>query len=195
MNLTFFILLIRRPPRSTLFPYTTLFRSQLAFVDDHVLAQYADRTVAVYGTFDDHAAGHGTELGRTEHVTHLGHTEDLFAYVTAEHARKGLLHVLDDLVDHAVVAQIQTFALDHLARRGVGPHVEAEDHGVGRQCQVGVGLGDTTHTPGNDLDLHFVVAQLAERALQGFERTAHVGLDHQVEGFLLALAHVLEHVL
>src|ERR1022692_5240950 len=26
-NLTFFFLMIRRPPRSTLFPYTTLFRS------------------------------------------------------------------------------------------------------------------------------------------------------------------------
>src|SRR5256885_11227052 len=29
--------MIRRPPRSTLFPYTTLFRS-IAAVDDHVLA-------------------------------------------------------------------------------------------------------------------------------------------------------------
>src|SRR3712207_7099795 len=28
-NLCFFFLMIRRPPRSTLFPYTTLFRSQL----------------------------------------------------------------------------------------------------------------------------------------------------------------------
>src|SRR2546430_10062467 len=30
--LSFFFLMIRRPPRSTLFPYTTLFRSQLAKV-------------------------------------------------------------------------------------------------------------------------------------------------------------------
>src|SRR2546430_17466628 len=29
----FFFLMIRRPPRSTLFPYTTLFRSQLAGAD------------------------------------------------------------------------------------------------------------------------------------------------------------------
>src|SRR6476659_10973833 len=33
--LFFFFLMIRRPPRSTLFPYTTLFRS---FVDDDVIA-------------------------------------------------------------------------------------------------------------------------------------------------------------
>src|SRR3712207_7271519 len=31
MLLTFFFLMIRRPPRSTLFPYTTLFRSLLVF--------------------------------------------------------------------------------------------------------------------------------------------------------------------
>src|SRR4051794_41712471 len=30
MHLLFFFLMIRRPPRSTLFPYTTLFRSKIA---------------------------------------------------------------------------------------------------------------------------------------------------------------------
>src|SRR3712207_8220269 len=35
--------MIRRPPRSTLFPYTTLFRSNLEFVDDpdEAIATYA----------------------------------------------------------------------------------------------------------------------------------------------------------
>src|SRR5436189_5241117 len=31
----FFFLMIRRPPRSTLFPYTTLFRSQMPFFSFH----------------------------------------------------------------------------------------------------------------------------------------------------------------
>src|SRR5258708_11026864 len=41
MSFFFFFLMIRRPPRSTLFPYTTLFRSQrVELVDEqhHVLA-------------------------------------------------------------------------------------------------------------------------------------------------------------
>src|SRR2546430_15527471 len=37
--LFFFFLMIRRPPRSTLFPYTTLFRSPLLDVVDGLLAQ------------------------------------------------------------------------------------------------------------------------------------------------------------
>src|SRR5256885_8554722 len=36
LSLFFFFLMIRRPPRSTLFPYTTLFRSRLDDVHDGV---------------------------------------------------------------------------------------------------------------------------------------------------------------
>ena len=38
----FFFLMIRRPPRSTLFPYTTLFRSGIA-----TIAQYQDALEAI----------------------------------------------------------------------------------------------------------------------------------------------------
>src|SRR3712207_7643979 len=37
----FFFLMIRRPPRSTLFPYTTLFRSVTAVADDAVVVNPA----------------------------------------------------------------------------------------------------------------------------------------------------------
>src|SRR6266545_118510 len=35
VSLSFFFLMIRRPPRSTLFPYTTLFRSPASWPADH----------------------------------------------------------------------------------------------------------------------------------------------------------------
>src|ERR1039457_4213686 len=37
--IVFFFLMIRRPPRSTLFPYTTLFRSMIQSDDQMMLAQ------------------------------------------------------------------------------------------------------------------------------------------------------------
>src|SRR5438445_6301047 len=40
-RLFFFFLMIRRPPRSTLFPYTTLFRS-LPYIEPAVLAEAID---------------------------------------------------------------------------------------------------------------------------------------------------------
>src|SRR5438874_8256964 len=41
VHLRFFFLILRRPPRSTLFPYTTLFRSAAAFASPLAAAQDA----------------------------------------------------------------------------------------------------------------------------------------------------------
>src|SRR2546429_6786088 len=57
-GLSFFFLMIRRPPRSTLFPYTTLFRSNIVGVPpklegsrrrEVLSVQYADRPIARAG--------------------------------------------------------------------------------------------------------------------------------------------------
>src|SRR2546430_11904734 len=50
----FFFLMIRRPPRSTLFPYTTLFRSASPIGDD---ASVAEASTAVYAGETCLAAG------------------------------------------------------------------------------------------------------------------------------------------
>src|SRR5688572_32557621 len=69
--LLFFFLMIRRPPRSTLFPYTTLFRSlTMRFADDADHRALAAKTAALWDAgvesfalfFDDVP----TELSRPE---------------------------------------------------------------------------------------------------------------------------------
>src|SRR3712207_8175096 len=40
--------MIRRPPRSTLFPYTTLFRSKIASIYDFLYEQYTVRRLEFY---------------------------------------------------------------------------------------------------------------------------------------------------
>src|SRR3712207_7619567 len=52
INMIFFFLMIRRPPRSTLFPYTTLFRSALA----HAQTGAVDAVVAYYATLGPETA-------------------------------------------------------------------------------------------------------------------------------------------
>src|SRR3712207_8440441 len=41
MSLFFFFLMIRRPPRSTLFPYTTLFRSRYGGTGDFLFSEWS----------------------------------------------------------------------------------------------------------------------------------------------------------
>src|SRR3712207_7682937 len=68
----FFFLMIRRPPRSTLFPYTTLFRSL-----------HDDQLVVVAGVVDEHLEHETVELGLRQRVGAVGldrseeHTSEL----------------------------------------------------------------------------------------------------------------------
>src|SRR5712672_346410 len=58
--LFFFFLMIRRPPRSTLFPYTTLFRSELTLVVELLRDVWTDDG----STVTDEAGVHAREQGR-----------------------------------------------------------------------------------------------------------------------------------
>src|SRR5690606_6851860 len=59
-------------------------RFQLALEDDRVVAQHADRLVALDRSLDDHATGDRAELGRAEHVAHFRGADDFLADLVAE---------------------------------------------------------------------------------------------------------------
>src|SRR5689334_23730005 len=67
-----FFLMIRRPPRSTLFPYTTLFRSEAALPDD-------DRVVGVEECNVAHPAVGGTTLDRKSTRLNSSHSSISYA--------------------------------------------------------------------------------------------------------------------
>src|SRR2546430_9196735 len=53
----FFFLMIRRPPRSTLFPYTTLFRSVVDDLDPHSAApKVRGRSIAAHRRSEEHTS-------------------------------------------------------------------------------------------------------------------------------------------
>src|SRR5258708_33522905 len=73
INFFFFFLMIRRPPRSTLFPYTTLFRSR----HKHKKTNYAgikniDMLIPTYDLWDAHGKSrseeHTSELQSPDHL-------------------------------------------------------------------------------------------------------------------------------
>src|SRR5947209_17203562 len=65
--LFFFFLMIRRPPRSTLFPYTTLFRSLMTGRHQYYSLLYQRRGRAV----SDLHASHSAETRSEEHTSEL----------------------------------------------------------------------------------------------------------------------------
>src|SRR5712664_378830 len=74
-RLFFFFLMIRRPPRSTLFPYTTLFRSA--------------RVVPVVADRHGEPGAAGRDLGRSEeHTSELQSRSDLVCRLLLEKKKK-----------------------------------------------------------------------------------------------------------
>src|SRR3712207_9199693 len=84
----FFFLMIRRPPRSTLFPYTTLFRSCHQV---HHLDQRVDRRAGgvlervAHGVADD---GRGVGLRSEEHTSELQSRQYLVCRLLLEKKKK-----------------------------------------------------------------------------------------------------------
>src|SRR3712207_7063540 len=70
--------MIRRPPRSTLFPYTTLFRSDLVHGGDHVLLDQVQRRRAFVEALARGFEG-GFGVAVEDGVVKIGHNQRRFA--------------------------------------------------------------------------------------------------------------------
>ena len=79
------------------------------------------------------AAGDGADAGHAEDLADLGLAGDDLFELGSEHADHGLLDVLEHLVDDLVGPDLDVLGVGQLAGLAVGPHVEADDRGVGRR--------------------------------------------------------------
>src|SRR5690349_24837703 len=88
----FFFLMIRRPPRSTLFPYTTLFRSQVARVARRSQEHTAPRAKGLtHAVIAERCVGEcTTPNGRRseEHTSELQSRRDLVCRLLLEKKKK-----------------------------------------------------------------------------------------------------------
>src|SRR2546430_11761654 len=99
-GVSFFFLMIRRPPRSTLFPYTTLFRSHRR----GPLERLGGRQRRAIGTLRRHDVGDrrtplgdGTRLRSEEHTSELQSQSNLVCRLLLE-KKKNTQHLADDVL-------------------------------------------------------------------------------------------------
>src|SRR5258707_10277279 len=78
----FFFLMIRRPPRSTLFPYTTLFRSRLA------TATASPRQPCAWPVGSPRSAADSTDMRSEEHTSELQSRQYLVCRLLLEKKKK-----------------------------------------------------------------------------------------------------------
>src|SRR3712207_8486064 len=102
----FFFLMIRRPPRSTLFPYTTLFRSEVALPVDQRLGhrevlrqadeRVVDRRVAVRVVLAHHVADDARALDRKSTRLNSSHANISYAVFCLKKKNNTVGHRIHD---------------------------------------------------------------------------------------------------
>src|SRR5258708_30047697 len=80
MSIVFFFLMIRRPPRSTLFPYTTLFRSRLADRADQRARENQNRQLPALGGRRDGETVSGGQQIIDRKSTRLNSSHQIISY-------------------------------------------------------------------------------------------------------------------
>src|SRR2546430_3887944 len=92
--------MIRRPPRSTLFPYTTLFRSRLVRLQQHQRSQGAHRPAAADARQQARRAGGSTRGGHRrrdrseEHTSELQSQSNLVCRLLLEKKKNKITHAV-----------------------------------------------------------------------------------------------------
>src|SRR5690349_22190281 len=91
-----FFLMIRRPPRSTLFPYTTLFRSTIA--DEQGEVMHLARLARLQHETDTRARALPDQMmmqaRSEEHTSELQSRRDLVCRLLLEKKKESMLHIL-----------------------------------------------------------------------------------------------------
>src|SRR5258705_3925508 len=99
--LLFFFLMIRRPPRSTLFPYTTLFRSLGKIMNDSRTLIPAPLDQAVIKTWA-YASEFGRHIRSEEHTSELQSLRHLVCRLLLEKKKKPRQLIDSSASDHTV---------------------------------------------------------------------------------------------
>src|SRR2546430_11223311 len=102
----FFFLMIRRPPRSTLFPYTTLFRSLRA------VARPADDRVGAAGAEPAGGPPHARGTRSEEHTSELQSQSNLVCRLLLEKKKKRKQEIVSNANNR--VYQIATIVVSYI---------------------------------------------------------------------------------
>src|SRR5947208_6704156 len=102
-NSQFFFLMIRQPPRSTLFPYTTLFRSYPGLIEDHITGKMdaaggssARQGVEIRRGVEDPGIESHIGIGRSEeHTSELQSPDHLVCRLLLEKKNKNKTKLTD----------------------------------------------------------------------------------------------------
>src|SRR6516165_6972053 len=137
---------------------------ELAFVDDHVVTDEAHIRPTLDASVSDATARNVPDLGDLEDFQHEGIAERRLPQRRGQQARHCFLHVIHEIVDDVVIADLDAGTLRGFAGLLVGTYIEAYDRGVGSLGEPSIRFGDAADAGHDDAHGDFGSAKLLESA-------------------------------
>src|SRR6476620_7696121 len=110
-------------------------------MDDDVVADQPDLGTPLDLALGDAATGNLADLGDVEYLQNLRIAEENLAQGRGQQPRHRRPHVVDQIVNDVVVADLHTGLVGEHFRLGVGTHVKTDHHGPGSVGKRNVGFG------------------------------------------------------
>src|SRR5579875_752987 len=142
-----------------------------------------------------HAARDLADLADGEDLAYLGVAQQIFLNSRRQEAREHLLHVVDDVVDDRVVADLQAVAPRELARLRIGADIEADDQCLRRCRQGDIRLVDAADPRVEHAYGDLVRRQALDRVDDRLDRPLDVRLDHDRKLLRLTSSDLRAHLL
>ena len=170
-------------------------RFQRAFVDYHIVAQQTHTSRAAGDALGNQTASHFANPRHFEHFFDFRVANKVFTNLGAQQSAGGGFHVIHQIIDHRIIANLDAFLIGRSARRGVGPHVKAHHWRPRGFGQTNITFRDRTHTGVQHPYPHLIITYFFHRLDNCLGRPLHIGLDQNrqlTEVFiLLSLRHKL----
>ena len=163
--------------------------------NDDAVTHNANLGVAGDLAFQHIATGNGADAGDLEHLAHLRAAQLDLAGLWRQHTLHRGGDLLDGIVDDAVHAHVNAFALSHVAGYRVRTDVESNNDRAAGLCQHDIRLADRADCAVDNLDANLGVAQLLQRLLDGLNRALNVRLDDDRQLLGLAFLNLLEQII
>ncbi len=157
----------------------------------------ANLRAALHLAFSHDATRDLAGLRDVEHLLDRCVAEEVLAHGRCQEARHGGFHVIHEIVDDAVVADLDALSVSGLLRLRIRADVEADDDSLRCSSERDVGFGDATDAGVHDPRLDLVGPELLQSTRNGFDRALNVTLDQKGEillarSILQRLHHLFE---
>jgi len=164
-------------------------------MDNNTVADHAHLGVPLDVSVHDVASRDSPDLGYNEGFADLGTAEDLFGKDGGQQPGKSVTDILHNVVNDVVEPYVNLFLAHSLQRFVVGPHVKADDNGVGSGSQHDIAFVDPASALVDHFDPHLIGCLFHEGVTDGPHRTLDVCFQNNAQVLDLAVLDLVEQIL